>query len=66
MPGERQLTTRLDQLADDAEAAGVRAPAIVVIGDVVGLAGGGADGVVEGAGVSRDSRPGGGGRDGPW
>jgi uroporphyrin-III C-methyltransferase/precorrin-2 dehydrogenase/sirohydrochlorin ferrochelatase len=65
MPGERQLTTRLDQLADDAEAAAVRAPAIVVIGDVVGLAGGGADRVVEGAGVSRDSRPGGGGRDGP-
>src|SRR5262245_27143681 len=41
MPGERQLVTRLDRLADEAEAAGVRAPAIVVIGEVVALAGDG-------------------------
>jgi uroporphyrin-III C-methyltransferase/precorrin-2 dehydrogenase/sirohydrochlorin ferrochelatase len=39
MPGERRLVTRLDRLADEAEAAGVRAPAIVVIGEVVALAG---------------------------
>src|SRR5690606_16855655 len=39
MPGERRLTSRLGRLADDAEAAEVRSPAIVVIGDVVGLAG---------------------------
>jgi uroporphyrin-III C-methyltransferase / precorrin-2 dehydrogenase / sirohydrochlorin ferrochelatase len=38
MPGERRLLTRLDRLADDAETAGVRAPAIVVVGDVVGMA----------------------------
>jgi uroporphyrin-III C-methyltransferase / precorrin-2 dehydrogenase / sirohydrochlorin ferrochelatase len=38
MAGERRLVSRLDRLADDAEASGVRAPAIVVIGDVVGLA----------------------------
>jgi uroporphyrin-III C-methyltransferase/precorrin-2 dehydrogenase/sirohydrochlorin ferrochelatase len=38
MPGERRLVTRLDRLADEAEAAGVRAPAIVVIGEVVALA----------------------------
>jgi uroporphyrin-III C-methyltransferase / precorrin-2 dehydrogenase / sirohydrochlorin ferrochelatase len=37
MPGERRLTTRLDRLADAAEAAGVRSPAIVVIGEVVAL-----------------------------
>jgi uroporphyrin-III C-methyltransferase / precorrin-2 dehydrogenase / sirohydrochlorin ferrochelatase len=39
MPGERRLVTQLDRLADEAEAAGVRAPAIVVIGEVVALAG---------------------------
>jgi uroporphyrin-III C-methyltransferase / precorrin-2 dehydrogenase / sirohydrochlorin ferrochelatase len=38
MPGERRLVSRLDRLADEAEAAGVRPPAIVVVGDVVGLA----------------------------
>jgi uroporphyrin-III C-methyltransferase/precorrin-2 dehydrogenase/sirohydrochlorin ferrochelatase len=37
MQGERRLTTRLDRLADAAEAAGVRSPAIVVIGEVVAL-----------------------------
>jgi len=37
MPGERRLTTRLDRLADAAEAIGVRSPAIVVIGEVVAL-----------------------------
>ncbi|MGH3454909.1 MAG: uroporphyrinogen-III C-methyltransferase [Nocardioidaceae bacterium] len=37
MPGERRLTTRLDRLADAAEATGVRSPAIVVIGEVVAL-----------------------------
>ncbi|HKE70973.1 MAG TPA: SAM-dependent methyltransferase, partial [Nocardioidaceae bacterium] len=38
MPGEHRVVTRLDRLADDAEAAEVRAPAIVVIGEVVALA----------------------------
>jgi uroporphyrin-III C-methyltransferase / precorrin-2 dehydrogenase / sirohydrochlorin ferrochelatase len=38
MPGEQRLVSRLDRLADDADAARVRAPAIVVVGDVVGLA----------------------------
>ncbi|HEU0287416.1 MAG TPA: uroporphyrinogen-III C-methyltransferase [Nocardioidaceae bacterium] len=38
MPGERRVVTRLGQLADEAETAGVRAPAIIVIGEVVTLA----------------------------
>lgn len=42
MASERRLMSRLDRLADDAEAAGVRAPAIVLIGDVVAVAGDGA------------------------
>ena len=38
MPGERTLMTTLEAVADDMQREGVRAPAIVVIGDVVGVA----------------------------
>jgi uroporphyrin-III C-methyltransferase/precorrin-2 dehydrogenase/sirohydrochlorin ferrochelatase len=38
MPGERRLTSRLDRVAEDVVRDRVRPPAIVVIGDVVGIA----------------------------
>jgi uroporphyrin-III C-methyltransferase/precorrin-2 dehydrogenase/sirohydrochlorin ferrochelatase len=38
MPGERRLTSRLDRVAGDVARDQVRPPAIVVIGDVVGIA----------------------------
>jgi uroporphyrin-III C-methyltransferase/precorrin-2 dehydrogenase/sirohydrochlorin ferrochelatase len=38
MPGERRLTSRLDRVAADVVRDRVRPPAIVVIGDVVGIA----------------------------
>jgi uroporphyrin-III C-methyltransferase/precorrin-2 dehydrogenase/sirohydrochlorin ferrochelatase len=37
LPGEKVVRSRLDRLADTAEAAGLRPPAVVVIGDVAGL-----------------------------
>jgi len=36
-PAQRTTVTTLERAADDAEAAGVRAPAIVVVGDVVAV-----------------------------
>lgn len=38
MPGERELVTTLGRLGDDLDGSGIRAPAIIVVGEVVGLA----------------------------
>lgn len=38
MPGERELITTLGRLGEDIESSGVRAPAIIVVGEVVALA----------------------------
>jgi len=38
-PRQRTTVTTLERAADDAAAAGVRPPAVVVVGDVVGLRG---------------------------
>jgi uroporphyrin-III C-methyltransferase len=37
-PGQRSLTTTLAAMADDAARAGLRSPAVIVIGDVAGMA----------------------------
>ena len=38
MPGERTVLSTLGALADDLAAAGVRPPAIIVVGEVVAVA----------------------------
>ncbi len=38
MPGERTVVTTLGALGDDVDEQGVRPPAIIVVGEVVGVA----------------------------